>query len=65
MQKIIEYTIVCSSGNEEDMIDIVNGHIDDEWQPIGGVGIKPAGFGMTSTFYQAMVKYENDEKKDK
>ena len=64
MQKIIDYTIVYSGGNEEDMVEIVNKHIEDGWQPIGGVFHKPAGFGITSGFFQAMVKYD-DEKKDK
>lgn len=64
MQKIIDYTIVYSGGNEEDMVEIVNKHIEDGWQPIGGICLKPAGFGITSGFYQALVKYY-DEKKDK
>lgn len=53
MQKIVEYTLTGNS-TLEGFRSMVSEHIKLGWQPLGGVSVDD-GY-----FYQAMVKYEDD-----
>jgi hypothetical protein len=56
--KIVDYKVISSgtkigfSNHTKKIEEEVKSHIQEGWQPVGGV------FAAGSIFYQAMVKYE-------
>lgn len=60
MNKIIDYKVV-SVRSDEGVRDKVNREIDRGWQPLGGL-CAHTDKSETEWFYQAMVKYEENNK---
>lgn len=50
--KIIEYEIAGDT-TIDGLVKNVNKHIEDGWEPIGGIGTSESGY-----YFQALIKYE-------
>ena len=61
-RKIVEYVVLIKSTPER-LDDLVNVHLTDDWQPLGGVStlVKPNG---DTYFIQALVKYEESQEEE-
>jgi aspartyl-tRNA synthetase len=58
-KKVIEYILVAKSHNA-DMVTVVNGLIEDGYQPIGGTSVAK---DHQIVYSQALVKYGEDKPK--
>ena len=61
-RKIVEYVVLVKSTSER-LDNLVNVHLIDDWQPLGGVStlVKPNG---DIYFIQALVKYEEPQEEE-
>ena len=61
-RKIVEYVVIVKSTSER-LDNLVNVHLIDDWQPLGGVStlVKPNG---DIYFIQALVKYEEPQEEE-
>ena len=59
MNKIVDYMAVASS-DLKDLADAVKIFLLDGWVPTGGIAILPESDITYLFFYQAMVKYEEN-----
>ena len=61
-RKIVEYVILGRS-TPENLVDLVNINLLDDWQPLGGVStlIQP---NIGIFYIQALVKYEEPQEEE-
>ena len=63
-RKIVEY-VVLGRSISENLVDLVNIKLLDDWQPLGGVStlVKPNN-DIYIYFVQALVKYEEPQEEE-
>jgi hypothetical protein len=60
MKKIIKYHIFSSYEQANELITLVNEHIEKGWQPYGEMIVLGDRSNSSRTYVQVMVKYESE-----